>query len=269
MNIQSFTQNNAILMLAMDHRGSFQKILSPDNPNAVSSDEIIEVKNKVISALEPYFSGVLIDPQYGLKAYPQKTKPFLLSIEKTGYSEQNEGRVTELEYTVDELKEYGASGVKLLLYFNPASKTAEAQIATAKTVLDASKAAGLPLFLEIVTYNESPKSKSDCIVESVDAFLKAGISADVFKLDFPETEQACKKITDMLGTTPWILLTRGGGYETFKRNLETAIRNGAKGFLAGRSVWQEIGEHRQDIDAYLNGTVIPRFREICAVATGA
>lgn len=256
-------------MLAIDHRGSFQKILNPDNPNVVSADQIIATKKKIIDALLPEFSGLLIDPLYGLKAYPGKQKPFLLSIEKTGYEAQNEGRLTELEYTVEELKGMGASGIKLLIYFNPTNGTAQKQMETAKTVLNEAHKYDLPLFLEIVTYDEGPAGKADCIVKSVQMFLDNSIKADVFKLDYPETDQACRQITAMLGEIPWILLTRGGTYEVFKQNLQTAIANGAVGFLAGRSLWQEIGAHTQDADTYLQQTVLPRFREICAVAKGA
>ncbi|MEN9327657.1 MAG: tagatose-bisphosphate aldolase [Candidatus Parcubacteria bacterium] len=269
MSIDIFKQNKSLLMLAIDHRGSFQKILSPDNPNAVSAEDVISTKKKIIDALLPEFSGILIDPLYGLKAYPGKQKPFLLSIEKTGYEAQNEGRITELEYTVEELKGMGASGIKLLIYFNPTNQTAQQQLDTAKTVLEESHKHDLPLFLEIVTYDEGSAGKADCIVKSVQMFLDHDIKADVFKLDYPENEQACRQITQMLGSIPWILLTRGGTYEVFKQNLQTAIANGAIGFLAGRSLWQEIGEHKNDADTYLQNTVLPRFKEICAVAKGA
>lgn len=253
-------------MLAIDHRGSFQKILNPENPNIVTTEDIVATKSKIITALEPYFSGILIDPQYGLKAYPEKKKPFLLSIEKTGYEAQDKGRITELEYTVPELKEMGASGIKLLIYFNPSMSTAQRQLDTAKQVLAEARAHNLPLFLEIVTYDEAPKSKADCIIESVQMFLDHDIKADVFKLDYPQTAEACSHITTMLGAIPWILLTRGGEYDTFKQNLQTAIANGAVGFLAGRSLWQEIGFHTADAEDYLQKIVVPRFKEICEIA---
>ena len=45
-------------------------------------------------------------------------KPFLLPIEKSGYVEHAGGRQNELYTSSFEIKEKGASGVKLLIYYN-------------------------------------------------------------------------------------------------------------------------------------------------------
>ena len=45
--------------------------------------------------------------------------PYLLCIEKTGYTDTNHERLTQLEYTVEALKAKGASGIKILLFSIP------------------------------------------------------------------------------------------------------------------------------------------------------
>jgi len=125
------------------------------------------------------------------------------------------------------------------------------------------------LFLEIVTYgNEAlAKDRPEWVTKSVDAFLKAEIVPDVFKLEYPGNEASCKKITEMLGSTPWILLTRGEPYEVFLEQLKTAVSNGAVGFLAGRAIWQEVANYDNDEDRlrFLNTISRERFKEICSI----
>lgn len=253
-------------MLAIDHRKSLRKLLNPESPEQVKDEDLVQIKSEIINALSEQFSGVLIDTQYGLKAYEDKTKPFLLCIEKMDYVEKDEGRITELQYKVKDLKEIGASGVKLLLYFNQDSSTANVQMETAKKVFDDCKENNLPFFLELVTYSKQGP-KSDQILDAVSMFLDQGIRADVFKLEYPGDADSCKLLTENLGDIPWILLTLGRDFETFKKELGIAIDNGASGFLAGRSVWQEAcgmkGEERKN---FLETVAAKRFKEICNIA---
>jgi tagatose-1,6-bisphosphate aldolase len=267
MDISKFTLNNKILMLAIDHRGSFLKLINLTNPEMVTADQATKVKKEIIEALKDDYSGVLIDPEYGLPAYFKKP-PYLLCIEKTGYGDEGEERTTELEYTVDSLKTMGASGIKLLIYFHPQANNRYLQLQTAKKVLNDCHNRQLPLFLEIVTYNLTGQNnhRPELVVDSVNMFLESGIVADVFKLEFPGDPVACFTITKMLKKTPWILLTRGENYHKFKEELKVATRAGATGFLAGRALWQEgmaLDEHQRK--AFFETTTRDRFREICKI----
>lgn len=206
------------LMLALDHRASFLKL--------VSEDRAIEVKKMIIEATAPYFSGVLVDKDYGLPALKQleTDKPFLLSIEKSGQDS------LELESSVAEIKKTGAEGVKLLVKWDGN----EEKIAVAKQVYEDCQKEEMPLFLEIVHSGEIK------VLESVKRFWQAGVKADVFKLEYPGTGEECQLISEYLSDRPWIILTRGVGFEEFCQQLETAIIGGANGFLAGRALWADL-----------------------------
>lgn len=279
MNLQNFQKDGKYLMLALDHRGSFKKYVNQDNPEAVSDDEVSEIKSLIIGSLNELMSGVLIDPVWGLPAYKNvgAEKPYLLCLEKTGYVESGKDRLTDLQYTGAELKKWGASGVKLLIYSNPNNAEAvKKQIATAKKALAEAHDNNLPLFLEFVTYGneEAGKSRAEWVVKSLEIYLEAGIVPDVWKLEFPvsggneaEDLKYCKKITEIVGNTPWILLTRGEDFAVFKTQLEMAVQAGAVGFLAGRALWQEIGSFK-DIKSkkeFLDGVVKDRFKEISQI----
>jgi tagatose 1,6-diphosphate aldolase len=256
MDLTKFQRDGKFLMLALDHRGSFKKLIGDLDP--------VAVKSEIINSLEDQFSGVLIDVDWGLKSYANKDKPYLLPVERTGYQQKDDGRVTELERPIAELKNLGAAGAKLLLYFNPQSATAEIQIEVAKKVLDDAKVNNLPFFLEIVTY-DSGEGK---VVESVEMFLAQNVRPDVFKLEYPGSSENCLKITELLDETPWIILTRGNSYDIFKSQLQDAIGNGCRGFLAGRAVWQEIGQYKDGTQRkeFLQDIVKKRFAEISEIA---
>ena len=147
MGTDAFRKNGKFLMLALDHRGSFKKLINPENTDAVSDQEMIEVKGMLLKATAEDASGFLIDPGWGLSGYKAQSlqNPYLLSIEKTGYESSGVDRKTILESSAAHLLEKGAEGVKLLLYFNPTGATAAFQIEVAKEVLADCRANNLQL----------------------------------------------------------------------------------------------------------------------------
>ena len=267
MDTSIFTKDGKYLMLALDHRGSFKKFVSK-NPESVSDEEIIKTKQLIIEALENQFSGVLIDPDWGLKAYKSKNKPFLLCLEKSGYVENGGDRTTELQYTAKQLADWGADGTKLLLYLNPEAENCDKQIETAKQAVADSHQNNLPIFLEIVTYGneELGKSRSEWVLRSLKMCIDEGVTPDVWKMEYPGDRESCRKISELTGRTPWILLTRGENFDKFDQQLKEAVFGGAVGFLAGRALWQEVVNYKnEERRAFLKNVVAMRFKEISEI----
>lgn len=267
-------------MLAFDHRGSFKKLMNPDNPDSVTDEEAIALKKEIIDALRGQFSSILVDEQIGLKAFEPKDVPFLLPIEKTGYENTGGERLTELATSVDALKSAGASGCKILVWFNPYVESAQKQLEISKKVMDDCKALDFPYFLEIRTYDgdrEADKmdeaEREKIILESLKMFLRHNIYPDVYKLEYPAGPLACQTISAALQLTereiPWILLTMGSSFDEFVEQLKEASIRGCKGFLAGRAVWQEVcsmqGEEKQQ---FLKETLPERFKIISDIIVG-
>ncbi|OGE14208.1 hypothetical protein A2111_00055 [Candidatus Daviesbacteria bacterium GWA1_38_6] len=82
MNLDKFTKNGKFLMLALDHRGSFKKLMNPKDPESVTDEQVISLKNEIIESLKDQFSAILIDDKFGLEACHEvcKVKPFLLPL---------------------------------------------------------------------------------------------------------------------------------------------------------------------------------------------
>lgn len=263
--LAQFSKEGKFLMLALDHRGSIRKLMNPQDPDSVTEKAVEELKHDIIMSVIDQFSGLLIDETYGLPSYADQTKPFLLPLEKTGYVEKGDERVNELGYSIDQIKQLGAKGAKLLIYFNPKAETAPTQLMTAKKMVDEAKMSNFPIFVEIVTYKRQGEEVSEekIVIDSLKMFLESGIRPDVYKLEYPGSQESCKQITDLLGDIPWILLTKGVSFEEFRPQMESAFSGGAIGFLAGRALWQEVtklsGEEKED---FLKNTLPERFKEI-------
>src|SRR3989475_11056887 len=113
-------------MIAMDQRGSLQKMLHPENPKAATYAEMEAVKLGVTQALAPHASGYLLDPEFGVASainpfvLPGRTG-LLVALEQSGYEKKGNWRLTTLldGWTVEKVKRLGASAAKLLLFFNP------------------------------------------------------------------------------------------------------------------------------------------------------
>lgn len=280
MDLKPFQKYGKYLMLAFDHRGSFKKYVKPENPESATNEEIIATKAMVIKALKDQFSGVLLDPDWGLPAFAKatagearpKAKPYLLCLEKSGYVASGQERTTELQYNAEQLRRWGADGAKLLVYFNPEAGNATSQLEVAQAAIADCRQNDLPIFLEIVTYGNEAKNKTrgQWVIKSLEMFLKYNVVPDVWKLEYPTDFSTCRQITKLTAEVPWILLTRGEAFKIFVKQLRDAVAAGAVGFLAGRALWQEIAEHpsREAKEFFLETTVKERFKIISDIVLG-
>lgn len=269
MNLDQFKKDGKFLMLALDHRGSFKKLMNPDNPDSVEDYQAIDLKKEIINSVKNYMSGILIDTDYGLAAF-DKSKPFLLPIEKSGYKDEGGERITEIAYSVEQLKNWGADGAKLLIYFNPFIESYKKQLETAKKVIEECRQNNFSVFLEIVTYEKDHELSLDerpkYVLDSLQMFLNNGILPSVFKLEYPGNKETCIKITEILKDIPWIILTRGVTFAEFVPQCKEAAESGCVGFLAGRALWQEVcSMQSQEKQKFLKETLPERFRKISEV----
>jgi tagatose 1,6-diphosphate aldolase len=268
--LNPFTKNGFLPMLAFDHRASFKKMLEKEYGREVSDAEVIALKQKIMAPLLEHASGVLIDQDYGLPAYKalSSTLPFLLPMEKSGYVDTLGERTTELMYGAESLLNDGAQGAKLLLYSNKNLPSWKMQLETAKRALDDAKAHTLPFFLELVLY-EAHDTKPGTIAETLAEAIKEGVIPDVWKIPYPGSKELCDEVQRIVGDTPWILLTGGSSYEEFAKQYEEAVASGARGFLAGRALWQDAVTLCADeaaCDAFIEQTLVDRFLQLLSIS---
>ena len=263
MNVQQFTENNDYLMLAFDHRENFKKYINPQFPEKVTDEETVDAIKEIIKSTKNDFSGILLDDKYSLSAYRELgiDKPVVLPLEKSSYELVDNEKITVQDKEPAEIKVLGAGAGKFLIYFDPKLNSADEKTELAKKVIEQSHQEGLPIFLGIISEDTQNYER---VIDSVEYFLKKNIIPDVFVLEFPGSDYLCRKVSNSLGAVPWIMLSGGADYVLFREQLKIAADNGCRGFVIGRSLWQEyfdIAEPERK-KHFLEFTLPLRFSEI-------
>jgi tagatose-1,6-bisphosphate aldolase len=95
---------------------------------------------------------------------------------------------------------------------------------------------------------------------------------DILALQYPLDPLATATVTAELDI-PWLLIGQDQAYEDYKSTLRLCLENGARGFLAGNSLWQEIQDFKQQdkspdleqIQQFVNTTVKDRMIELMRI----
>jgi tagatose 1,6-diphosphate aldolase len=287
--LQQVADDNGFLTIcAIDHRGALQRAINEKDPDAVTYQDMVDFKLDLCRAVAPYVSAVLLDPVYGAaQAIAAGILPghigLLVSLEKTGYSGEKTARITELlpDWSVEKVKRMGASAVKLLVYFRPDLKDiASQQLDLLARVADQCIREDIPLLVEPVSYpveevgvssSKFAEMKPELVIETARQItalpidvLKAEFPADMaFEQDEKKLLQLCQEL-DRASRLPWVLLSAGADFKTFKKQVEIACKAGASGFLAGRALWQEGAQIRlrKERVNFFNNTAAPRLKEL-------
>jgi len=254
------------LICALDHLSDFQELLAPD-PGAVTYQQTGEAKIELIRALAPACSAFLLDARYGLaQAIASRALPgsvgLMASIEDEDYKPVSATRKTRFRenWSTRQMKLLGVDVCKLLWFYRPDSTVAEHQRQVLLSLVAECAKLSLPLVVEPIWYpleGEDPRAgawksrRVDGIIESAREADSLGV--DTLKVEFPgyvateegrsQALEACKRL-DASVSVPWVILSAGVGYESFKTQVEIACRAGASGFLAGRSIWRGLASTR-------------------------
>lgn len=275
--------DGSVRVLAIDHRDSMRQFLSPTDPAGVDARLITEVKFDVVRALINLASGVMLEPEFSI---PQVIDAGLVpphvgviaALEAQGYLADPSSSVTKIlaGWSPELAIAAGASMVKLLLPYRPGSALAATQEAVARHVLADCEAAGIPLVLEPLLWGSTdPSEHAALTIESVERF--AAMSPGLLKIPFPgavdhpESKGACARIAAICEehNVPWAVLSGGGTFERFERQLSVAVAAGCSGFMVGRALWGEAAlatsTERASVLASLVG---PRFERLNSIVAG-
>ncbi len=270
-NLQACANRKGIIAAAaMDQRGSLQKSIEKLGGNS-SAKGLSEFKVVVTDVLTPHATAILLDPEYGLPASKARHgKGLLLAYELSGYDNSKPGRLPDLlpNSSVKRLKEQGATGVKILLYYNPFDNKDinDRKHTFVERIGSECEAEGLPFFLEPIVYNDDVKDefefaklKPKYVRLAMEELTKDRYGVDILKVEFPfnanftegfakgeqiaySQEQAMKYTREAasVATKPYIYLSAGVDMEVFASSVEIAGKAGTdfSGVLCGRATWK-------------------------------
>ncbi len=290
---QLVNEDGAIAALAIDQRGSMEKMMGKANPDLNNVEGIGAYKELVSKELTPYASSILLDPIYGEKGIAAKANNagLILSYEQTGYDEYDEGRLPRLIdfMSVLRAKEMGANAIKTLLYYDcdDDEKTNDIKRAWVERVGYECEGLGLPHFLEIITYDrnmdsekgeEYAKVRPNKVNTAMKEFSDPRYKVDVLKVETPTNmnfvegigkenpvytrDEAIRYFKEQSESTnlPFIFLSGGVSAEIFQETLRLAKEadSNFNGVLCGRATWKDsvdiFGKDQQEAKKWLEST---------------
>ena len=246
-------------VVAVDHRGPLRRSLEKESPEGKSNEALTALKCDIVRHLAPATTAVLLDPETAAgQCVADSSMPAgtgLIVALDTGSTGDPANRTTGLveNWSVEKTVRMGASGVKMLLYYNPAASEAGEREALVQEVAADCTRYDIPFFLEPLSYASDgshgplpPEQRRKVVIETARRLVPLGV--DILKAEFPvdvsvEPDEniwrdACRELTDT-SKAPWVLLSAGVSYDTFLKQVRIACEAGAGGVMAGRAVWKE------------------------------
>lgn len=278
MNLHTIqTPANLFTIAPFDHRGSLAKMFDLEIQAPAVQHAVTELKVLFMEAFSPVCSGVLVDPEYGFPAIARKAAScgLILTLENSDYSGDRSAVPTLVpNWGVHQVKSNYAVA-KLLIYYHPSEANALEKKKLVIELYHSCQYEDISLLVEPVIYNPNGKeelSKADFQAAQLQTSQEFQKYCDVLKIQYPGDALACATMTAELDI-PWILLSRGMKYDQFAEALRVCMENGAKGFAAGRSVWQEIGQYRladgmpdfEKIRHFLQTTAMDRMNQLIQI----
>ena len=267
------TSNNHFQMLALDQRPPIFNIISQSTKRKPTYDEVVECKKLICSNLSHLSSAALMDPYYSIPTIlnDNKSKGLIITLEDHDFIETKKGRYSRNinNWSVEKIKKIGGDAVKVLAWYRPDAekKSLDHQKKYIQKIGNECVKFGIPFLLELLVYplkddeyhtteyKEQKNKKTQHVIESVKEFAKDKYKVDIFKLESPvdssHLESKISKVTikafkDLAKATkkkPWVMLSSGMGKKSFYNCLKLAYKNGASGYLAGRTIWFDSFKH--------------------------
>ena len=289
-----------IAALAMDQRGSLNKMLSAAFGRASTAAEMSEFKALVSEELSGYASAILLDTEYGLEAVQHRSPHagVLLAYEQSGYDTTQKGRFPDVMpgWSVRRLAAAGAQGIKIVMYYDPDDVAAVNTVKQAfiERIGAECRANDVPFFLEPVCYDDRigdekslayARVKPAKVAQTMAEFSKPDYGVDILKVEVPvnmryvegasanrDGQVAYTRAEAMahfraaasLARHPFIYLSAGVTDAVFRETLELAAEAGTpfSGVLCGRATWQDgVAEYAHGGAAALRAWLKVRGRQ--------
>ena len=254
-------------MLAIDQRPPIFNLIK-EKKKAYTYKDVVDFKKQISLNISQHSTAILMDPVYSVPSLipSSKSKGLIITLEDHNFIEKGKGRDSKniKNWTVEKIKRIGGDAVKVLAWYRPDAdqKSIKHQKKYIETIGKQCERYDIPFLLELLVYpfkNEIGYSKDykeqldknqNHVIDSVKEFSKTKYKVDIFKLESPvdsdklqngkftkTTEDAFKQLSKVTRNIPWVMLSSGMSKESFLNCLKLAYKNGASGYLAGRTIW--------------------------------
>jgi tagatose 1,6-diphosphate aldolase len=273
-----------MLIVAADQRNGMKAVMTdaPAGPDSVTIDELADAKSDLVRYLGNHAPAILLDPEVALPRVVDDSTlarhtALVVGMDASGFETIDGLRYTRFVdgVTARRVRELGGDVAKMLFYMRPEQQGADSRVGEEiRRLVKACEEEGLLLIVEVLTYRLESESEDEyraifpTLVANA-ARIAVECGAKVLKLPYPGSAEGSAAVTASASGVPWAVLSAGVDHETFIRQVETAVANGASGAMAGRSLWKDsLAVSPTAREELLTKRALPRLRELAAVVDG-
>jgi sulfofructosephosphate aldolase len=275
------TPGGKMLIVAADQRNGMKAVMNdaPDGPNSITADQLAEAKADLVRHLGNAAPAILLDPEIALpriadEGVLSRDTALVVGLDASGFETVDGLRYTKFVPGMSprKVRDLGGDVAKMLWYMRPDLQDAGSRVADEiRELVDACSKEGLLLIVEILVYRLEDESEEvyaaafpGLVAESARLSVECG--AKVLKLQYPGSAEASAAVTEAAAGVPWAVLSAGVDHETFIKQVEIAVANGAGGAMAGRSLWKDsLAVSAEVREQLLTTKALPRLQELEAV----
>lgn len=278
------TPGGKMLIVAADQRNGMKAVMNdaPDGPNSITAQQLSDAKADLVRYLGNAAPAILLDPEVALprvadEGVLSRDTALVVGLDASGFETVDGLRYTKFVpgMTPHRARELGGDVAKMLWYMRPDLQDAGSRVADEiRELVKACTDEGLLLIVEILVYRLEGESEEAyaaafprLVAESARLSVECG--AKVLKLQYPGSAEASAAVTEASAGVPWAVLSAGVDHETFIKQVEIAVANGAGGAMAGRSLWKDsMAVSAATREHLLTTRALPRLQELEAVVDG-
>lgn len=279
------TPGGKMLIVAADQRNGMKAVMNdaPDGPNSITAQQLSDAKVDLVRFLGNAAPAILLDPEIALprvadEGVLSRDTALVVGLDASGFETVDGVRYTRYVPGMSprRVRELGGDVAKMLWYMRPDLQDAGSRVADEiRELVKACTDEGLLLIVEILVYRLEGESEEayaaafpDLVADSARLSVECG--AKVLKLQYPGSAEASAAVTKAASGVPWAVLSAGVDHETFIKQVEIAVANGAGGAMAGRSLWKDSLAVSAEIrEQLLTTRALPRLQQLEAVVDGA
>ena len=278
------TPGGKMLIVAADQRNGMKAVMNdaPDGPNSITAQQLSDAKADLVRYLGNAAPAILLDPEVALprvadEGILSRDTALVVGLDASGFATVDGLRYTKFVPGVSphRVRELGGDVAKMLWYMRPDLQDAGSRVADEiRELVKACTDEGLLLIVEILVYRLEGESEEAYVkafpgLVADSARLSVECGAKVLKLQYPGSAEASAAVTEASAGVPWAVLSAGVDHETFIKQVETAVANGAGGAMAGRSLWKDsMAVSAETREHLLTTRALPRLQELEAVVDG-
>ncbi len=249
----------------------------------ISLTENEELVKKILlelgSTASQHLTGLVLDPIYSFDLANHPGRAALITRLTILNEELHPAALPTLmpDYGLEEMRQ-NYSLAKLELYYHPRGENALRKKQLLAEIYDYCNYLDIKLLLKLIIYTPAGQEFESTVFQEdqLQAVQELRKMTHLLALQYPLDPLAAATMTAELDV-PWILISQNQSYEEYKSALRECLSNGAKGFLAGTSLWKELGDfklnnHNSNLDrihGFISTQLKDRVIELMRIADEA